>query len=217
MILLYIIKELDMAAKCVPAVKTTYNGQQVIQAFVRAWFKAFSEIPKKESIGVLYSQNCLETGGTVSMWNNNVGNVKFVPSKNQDDDNEKEYMMLTNVWEIIKGEKKYYNPPDPATWFRSFPTLEDGITEHLDFLKNHKYKSAWTAVESGNPAAFAHLLKLGYYYTAPEADYVKGMNYFFNKYMQDQTYERTVKELTKPTIITTGTTGFIEALKGLIK
>lgn len=204
-----------MAAKCVPAVKTTYNQQQVIKAFVTAWFKQFNEIPKKESIGVLYAQNALETGGTVSMWNNNVGNVKFVPSKNQDDDNEKEYMMLTNVWEIIKGVKKYYQPPDTATWFRSFPTLEDGIAEHLDFLKNHKYKSAWTAVESGNPAAFAHLLKLGYYYTAPEADYVKNMNYFFNKYMQTQTYEETVKELTKPS--TVGTTGFIDFLKGFVK
>lgn len=206
-----------MAAKCVPAVKTTYNQQQVIKAFITAWFKQFNEIPKKESIGVLYAQNALETGGTVSMWNNNVGNVKFVPSKNQDDDNEKEYMMLTNVWEIIKGVKKYYQPPDTATWFRSFPTLEDGIAEHLDFLKNHKYKSAWTAVESGNPAAFAHLLKLGYYYTAPEADYVKNMNYFFNKYMQTQTYEETVKELTKPTAGTTGTVGFIDTLKNMFK
>lgn len=201
-----------MAAKCIPAVKTTYNSQQVIQAFVRAWFKAFGEIPKKESIGVLYSQNCIETGGTVSMWNNNVGNVKFVPSQNQDDDNGKEYMMLTNVWEIINGEKKYYNPPDPATWFCAFPTLEDGIAEHLDFLKNHKYKSAWSAVESGNPGAFAHLLKLGYYYTAPEADYVKGMMYFFNKYMQDQTYELTVKQLSG---IAAGTAGFFDTLKNV--
>lgn len=206
-----------MTAKCVPAVKTTYNQQQVIQAFVTAWFKQFNEIPKKESIGVLFSQNAIETGGTVSMWNNNVGNVKFVPNQNQDADNGKEYMMLTNVWEMIGGVKKYYQPPDPATWFRSFPSLADGIAEHLDFLKNHRYKSSWSAVESGNPGAFAHLLKINKYYTADEADYVKGMNYFFKKYMADQTYELTVKELTKPPVSTTGTVGFIDALKNFIK
>jgi hypothetical protein len=191
-----------MTATNVPAVRTTYNQQQMIKGFVEGWFHQFGTLPKKESIGVLYAQNALETGGTVAMWNNNVGNVKFVANKDPNLDNGKQYMMLSNVWEIIGGVKKIYNPPDPATWFRSFPTLAEVISFHLDTLKNKNFKSAWTAVESGNPQAFAHLLKLVYYYTAPEADYVKLITFYFNKYMLDTTFESTIKSLgVTPTVV----------------
>lgn len=184
-----------MSATLVPAVKTSYNGQQMIEGFVKAWFKQFGELPKKEAIGVIWSQNAIETGSTTSMWNNNIGNIKYQPSKNSDDDNEIQYMMLSNVWEILEGKKVIFQPPDPATWFRSFATLEDGIAFHLDFLKNHRYKASWTAVESGNPAEFAHLLKINKYYTAPEADYVKAMNSYFKKFMADSTFDNVIKSL----------------------
>jgi len=190
-----------MPAQLVPAKRTPHTAPEMIKGFVEGWFKQFGTMPKKESIGVLYAQNALETGGTASMWNENIGNVKFVPSKDPNLDTGKEYMMLSNVWEIIGGKKVIFNPPDPATWFRSFPTLSEGIADHLNFLKNKRYKTAWTAVEAGNPAAFAHLLKVGMYYTAPEADYIKLMNYYFNKYMADTTFEKTVKSLNSPVII----------------
>lgn len=181
-----------MAATVVPAVRTKYSQQQMITAFVEAWIELFNEIPKKESVGVVWSQNSLETGGTASMWNNNVGNVKFSPSKNADDDNGKTYMMLSNVWEIIGGKKVFFQPPHPATWFKAFPTLKEGVKFHLDFLKNHRYKNSWTAVVGGDPAQFAHLLKTQRYYTAPEADYVRAMNIYFKKYMADSTFENVV-------------------------
>jgi flagellar protein FlgJ len=91
--------------------------------------------------------------------------------------------MLKNVWEIIGGKKVIFQPPHQATWFRAFPTLADGVAHHLDFLRNHRYKASWSAVDAGNPAAFAHLLKVAGYYTAPEADYIKLMNVYFNKFM----------------------------------
>lgn len=189
-----------MAAKLVTAVRTTYNQQDMIKGFTEGWYKQFGIIPKKESIGVLFSQNALETGGTKSMWNNNIGNVKFAPNKNPDLDNGKEYMMLSNVWEIIGGKKVIFNPPDPATWFRSYATLGDGIGEHLDYLKNKRYKAAWAAVEAGDPAQFAHILKVNFYYTAPEADYVKGMQGWFKKFMADPTFESVIDNLDHPTI-----------------
>lgn len=174
-----------MAATLVPTVRTTYSKSQVVAGFVNGWTKQFGQIPSKESIGVLYAQNALETGGTVSMWNNNIGNVKYVPSPNDGGN----YMMLANVWEIVNGQKIIYQPPSPATWFRAYPTLADGVAQHFDFLKNHRYRTAWTAVEAGNPAAFAHLLKVAGYYTAPEADYIRLMNVYFNQYMKSTDYE----------------------------
>jgi hypothetical protein len=132
------------------------------------------------------------------MWNNNIGNVKFVPKANPDLDNGVTYMMLANVWEVVNGKKVIFQPPSPVTWFRAFETLADGIAFQLGFLRNYRYKKAWTAVESGDPAEFAHLLRLAGYYTAPEADYVKLMNYHFNNYMKTNFYEKAVAKLVTP-------------------
>lgn len=185
-----------MAAKLVPAVKTNYTLNQLVRGLVEGWYKKFGALPKKESIAVLYAQNAIETGSTVAMWNNNVGNVKFSPSKNPDNDTGKDYMMLNNVWEIINGQKVIFQPPNKQTWFRSFPTLGDGIADHYEFLMNHRYKTAWASVENGNPAEFAHQLKKAGYYTAPEADYIKLMNLYFNKFMKATTFETVAVELT---------------------
>jgi hypothetical protein len=111
--------------------------------------------------------------------------------------------MLSNVWEIINGKRITFQPPSPVTWFRSFGSLEKGVLYHFNFLKNNRYKDAWTAVESGDPALFAHLIKLKGYYTAPESDYVKAMKYYYNQYMATKDYENAVKGLsiTDPVVV----------------
>lgn len=194
-----------MPATLVPTTKTSYTVPQMIEGFIRGWFNQFKQIPKKESIGVIWAQNAIETGSTTAMWNNNIGNVKYAPSKNPDDDSNIKYMMLNNVWEILGGKKVIFQPPDPATWFRAFDTLEEGVGFHLDFLKNKRYKSSWAAVEAGNPEQFAHLLKVAKYYTASEADYANGMKFHFNKFMKDNTFELVAEqlnqELSKPSAI----------------
>lgn len=188
----------SMSAILVPAVKTTYNQSDLIKGLIEGWTKEFNSIPQKKSIGVIYAQNALETGGTVSMWNNNIGNVKYVPSANTANDDGIKYMMLTNVWEMIKGQKVIFQPPNPSTWFRSFDTITDGAAFHLDFLKNHHYKSAWSAIEMGDPAQFAHLLKVGGYYTAAEADYIKAINRYFDQYMKSNTFENVLAAINTP-------------------
>jgi len=184
-----------MAATLVPTQKTSYTVPQMIEGFIKGWFKQFNEIPKKESVGVIWSQNAIETGSTTAMWNNNIGNVKYAPSKDPNQDNDIKYMMLNNVWEIINGKKIIFQPPDPATWFRSFDSLEEGVAFHLNFLKNKRYKNSWIAVEAGDPEQFAHLLKLAKYYTAAEEDYAKGMRFHFNKFIKDNTFDLVVEKI----------------------
>jgi flagellar protein FlgJ len=184
-----------MAANLVPTVKTSYNSTEMIRGFIEGWKKAFNEIPKKECIAVLWAQNQLETGGTVSMWNNNIGNVKFVASANPNDDSGKDYMMLANVWEIVNGKRLVFQPPHPATWFRSFATLGDGISWHMSFLMNKRYKIAWQAVVEGDPVKFCKLLRQQGYYTAPEADYTKAVMGYFNIFMRGKTFDSVVAEI----------------------
>lgn len=185
-----------MAAKLVPVVRTTYTKVQLIQGFIEGWVQLYGQLPRKESIAVIYAQNCIETGGTAAMWNNNIGNIKFVPSSDPDQDLGKEYMMLKNVWEIVNGKRVTFQPPHPATWFRSFPTLAEGIAFHYDFLRNRpRYKAAWGAVEKGDPALFSHLLRVGGYYTAPEEDYTKAVVAYFNRFMKDNIFETVIQVL----------------------
>lgn len=145
-----------MTLKLVPTVQTKVTTPELIKGFVDGWIKAFNTVPSKESIGVLYAQNALESGETKFMWNYNIGNVKVKdePGKIV------EYMMLKGTWEIINGKKIIFEPPHPATWFMAFPTLVDGIAHHFSFLKNGRYKTAWAAIEAGQPAKFAHELKI---------------------------------------------------------
>jgi hypothetical protein len=182
-----------MPATLVPATRTTYTPSQLVNGLVEGWFKLFKTIPKKESIGVLFAQNAIETGLSKSMWNNNIGNIKYI--SNPTDPPTVKYCMLSNVWEIVNGKRVVFQPPHPATWFRAFDTLADGVEHHLNFLKSKRYKVAWSAVESGSVKDFAHLLKVQGYYTAPEADYVKGMNYYFNSYIKSKDYESAIKSL----------------------
>jgi hypothetical protein len=186
-----------MPAKLVPTVRTTYTQTQLIQGFIEGWKQLYGEFPKKESIAVIYAQNAIETGSTSSMWNNNIGNVKFVANGGTIDDG-KEYMMLANVWEMVNGKKVIFQPPHPATWFRSFPTLAEGIAFHFGFLRNKRYKLAWTAVESGKPAEFSHLLKVAGYYTASEVEYTKAVNAYFLKFMKMTTFETVIESLKEP-------------------
>ena len=182
-----------MPGKLVPTVRTTYTEYEFVKALIQGWIANEKAAPTKEQIGVLWAQNALETGQSYSMWNNNIANVKYTASAGDVD-----YCMLNNVWEMVNGKKVMFQPPDPTTWFRSFPTLADGITFQINFLQNHRYRTAWTAVQAGNPAAFAHLLRLAGYYTAPESQYVAAINAFFNRFMKDSTFNKALADVQAP-------------------
>lgn len=185
-----------MSAKLVPTIKTTFTQKEFVKALIGSWKNIYNVLPTKQQIGVIFAQWSIETGQGKFCWNNNIGNVKYIPSKNPENDNV-EYMMLKNTWEIIKGEKIIFQPPSPQTWFRSFITLQDGVTFHLNFLRSNKYAKVWTAVEAGDPDGFAKLLKEVKYYTAPEALYIRNMHIHFDKFIKDNLFDEVLEEFKK--------------------
>jgi flagellum-specific peptidoglycan hydrolase FlgJ len=177
--------------KKVPTVKTFVSTKDFIHALISTWIELFQETPKKESVGVILSQWSVETGQGKYCWNYNIGNVKAkdIPGTTV------EYVALNGVWEITKAGKKIILPPtDPGAWFLAFPSLHEGMKHHLKFLKNKRYKIAWSAVELGDVKEFARLLKVQKYYTAPESDYARIMSFYFNKYMSSNEYEECVAD-----------------------
>lgn len=184
-----------MAATLVPTVRTQYSQVELTKALIEGWIDAFGTKPTKNAIAVLWAQNAIETGLTVSMWNNNIGNVKYVANRN--DPPTVEYCMLKNTWEIVNGKRVTFQPPHPATWFRSFKTLKDGVRHHLAFLRNNRYRNAWPSVVAGDPAEFSRQLRKSGYYTAPEAAYIKAMNGYYNKFLRDKFYENALDLISK--------------------
>lgn len=185
-----------MAAKLVTTVQTKYSQVDLIKGFIKGWVKLFGVVPTKRQIGVLWSQNALETGLMAAMWCNNIGNVKYVAQAG--DTEAIKYCMLRNVWEIVNDKRITFQPPHPATWFRAFDTLEEGVAFFFDLLRNKRYKIAWGAVEAGDPALFAKLLRQQGYYTASEADYRTAMLRYFNSFMNGTDYEKALAQVSAP-------------------
>lgn len=152
----------------VAAVKTPVTLQDFYAAILRAWPAVIGGSPSHASILVLLAQSAFETGYWKSLFAFNFGNAKHVPGDGYD------YYVIP-CGEIIDGQ----NVNLPACEFRAFDSLDAGVTDYLKMLRN-RFSSAWPAVEAGDPAQFAHLLKLKGYYTDTEAHYTSSLVSIFN-------------------------------------
>lgn len=123
---------------------------------------------------VLLAQWGVETGGGVWCHSWNIGNVKHVRGDGHD------YAMF-RCWEVEGGKKVWYEPPHPATWFRAYASLAEGVVDYLGQLQG-RFRTAWPAVLDGDPVGFARALKAARYYTATEADYVRAIVAWFERF-----------------------------------
>ena len=176
----------------VPVVRTTYSMKDFAKACILAWKRLTGTFPRKEAAGIIWAQHALETGAGGFCWNNNIGNLKCTQAQANAG---VPYMMLAGTWEIIDGRKIVFQPPHPATWFRAFGSLDEGMAAHLDLLKNRRYATCWPAVESGEPRAFAVALKQRGYYTASVDDYAKLMQSGWHRWMQHPAFENAQAEV----------------------
>lgn len=171
----------------VPTIRTVCTPEELCRSIITAWKKLFNNsIPSKKSVCIIMAQHQIETGGN-QCWNWNIANCKYVAANGNVD-----YCALNGVWEMVNGKRVELQPTDPGSWFRSFPTLDDGAVFYLEFISGSRYESAWKAVQAGDPAQFSHLLKVHGYYTADETQYTAGLVAHFNVFMKMTTYEQVV-------------------------
>jgi len=154
-------------------VHTTVTKDQLINAFMSAWPRVIGGTPTKEHVLMLMAQNALETGWGKSMYNYNIGNIKRLQSEHHD------YFMMPHTGEVLNGKQVFFEPPHPATWFKSYDTLEEGVADYLSLLKR-RYGSAFEAAKTGDAKQFAAALKRNKYYTAPEEGYAKGLDSIYH-------------------------------------
>ena len=157
-----------MTDKLVPRVRTTCTPEALFEALWADWSSVVTDAPPtRAALVVLVGHWAFETGWGQSCWNWNLGNKKHVAG-----DGHEFYQVRCN--EVVGGVLKWYDPPDPATSFLAYDSIEAGVRDYLVGLRG-RFGSAWPAVEAGDPAAFCHLLKLAHYYTDDETHYTNNV------------------------------------------
>ena len=70
----------------------------------------------------------------------------------------------------------YLIPRHPWCCFRAFASLDLAMADHLATMQR-KFPAGWAGLLTGDPAAFAHGLRQGGYYTATETSYAGGLQW----------------------------------------
>jgi hypothetical protein len=179
-----------MTEQNVPLQRTTFGVSAFAKAVIAAWKRARGSFPSRATVGVLWAQYALETGRGAACWNFNLGNVKHTLGDGYD------YVMLAGTWEVLDGKRVVFQPPHPQTWFRAYASLDAAMRDHLELLVR-RFAPAWPAVEAGDPVAFAHELKRRGYYTAPEADYARGLASLHREFMSSFAYDEAMGEIAR--------------------
>ena len=153
----------------VSAARTPVTIADMVGAMAAAWRDVLGNDPAPSSLGVLLAQWALETAQGASMVCYNVGNFK-APNPKPDD-----LFCYFATWEVVNGQRIELRPPDPGCRFAAFATLTDGCHAYLTAMIS-RWRSAWPFVILGDVDGFAAELHAHGYYTAPEAEYAKGMH-----------------------------------------
>jgi len=176
----------------VPAVRTKLSRKELTIGFIKGWKKFLNVYPQRNQIAVIFAQMAGETGLAQNLWNYNVGNYKAVdpgPGKTR------KYVSLPGVWEIINGKKVILPKEHPGSRFIAYSSLEEGVVDYLDHIKNKRFKPAWQFIENGDPEGFAKKLKELNYYTAPVETYIKSMKFFFNDFIKRTDFDECLREV----------------------
>lgn len=169
-----------MTDKLIPTKRTEFTEVELVHTIVQAYRNMFGRTPYIQECAILWAHFCLECGKGKACYNWNVGNVKY--SKGHD------YCMY-KCSEIIDGKEQFFSPPHFQTWFRSYNSLLDSVSEHLKFLSKDRYKLSLEAAQNWNVDQYVEELKKGGYFTAGLERYKKGVNSLYQEFMNKYTNE----------------------------
>ena len=135
------------------------------------------------------------------MWDFNLGNVKSVEGDGHDycffgcgeelplsvaqhavHDSPLVKVVRTYMQGTTQMASVWIDPEHPWCRFRAFNSLLEGAVDYVKLL-NKRFQKSWPAVIAGDPAQFAHFLKLQHYYTADETQYTNSIKSTFHTMM----------------------------------
>jgi flagellum-specific peptidoglycan hydrolase FlgJ len=124
--------------------------------------------PSRACLLVLLAQWALETADGGAWMNWNVGGVKHRPGDGRDWTSYATKELEHGRFVVHSGKE------DPATWFRAFSTMEEGIADYLVTLE-HDFPKALERAHGGDAPGFVRELAAAHYFTAPQAQYLAGI------------------------------------------
>lgn len=141
---------------------THVNAVQMLAAMYAAWTNLFGSPPSGDSVRVLCAQWALETGWGKYMHCYNIGNAKKMDGDGRD-------YVYYRCNELLAEKWVWFDPKEPASCFRAFATLEQGVTDYLEMVHGN-FARAWPAVIAGDPDQYVRQAKAAGYFTAPLGD-----------------------------------------------
>jgi hypothetical protein len=66
-------------------------------------------------------------------------------------------------------------PGHPQTRMRAYGSAIEGTRAYVDFVASGRYAAAWQRLLAGDAAGYVHALKVAGYFTADEAQYLRGV------------------------------------------
>ncbi len=144
--------------------------------------------PRREVLALALGKCALETGRWQSTHHWNLGNVKagehYIGSYCAFELNE--VLNGKVVWFSPRGRldrkggkvvsEPFDDPPaHPQTRMRAYRNLREGTAAYLDFVASGRYSSAWQKLLAGDAVAYVTELRYRGYFSAPLADYLKGV------------------------------------------
>jgi len=180
----------------VEAVRTPCEPAALGRALFLASVRLLNKPLARPAINVTLAQWGLETGRGKACFNFGLGNVKATDKWQGDYCERYCNELLTEaqansaffragkredgtpdvVFGATVGNLRIVNfyPPNPASRFRAFDSLEDGALDYLAILAD-RFASAWSYLEAGDADGFAHALHRARYFTADPKTYAAGL------------------------------------------
>lgn len=164
---------------------TSVSPVEVATALTRAWRTLWGNTPTVRQLFVLLAQWALETwwGKSCHWWN--LGNAKWASGFDwccfacgeelalgaavhyAEEDPDHVHIVQRYTKNGVAMASCKFLPPHPMTRFKAFHSLDEAAIYYIGDLRR-RFNLAWPAVLNGDPAGFAHQLKVQHYYTAPE-------------------------------------------------
>lgn len=180
----------------VEAIRTPCDPAELGRALYLASLSLLNAPLTRPAVDLLLAQWGLETGRGRSCYSWGLGNVKATPAWQGDhcerycnellteqqarDALTRATLLPDGTLDVILGGvvggKRIVNfyPPNPATWFRAFDSIEAGALDYLSILAD-RFASAWRYLELGDAPGFALALSKARYYTADPKSYAAGL------------------------------------------
>jgi len=152
---------------------TPLTPEQATHALATAYRRVTGKAPTSKILGLLVAQTAQETAEWQSLHNFGFGNLKASASD--------PYYQGFRCWEIVNGQKTWYESDNPMCRFAAYLTAADGAERYIRLLMSRPHW--WNGLHTETVDGFvAGLTTAPVFFTGDPAAYARRMTGFVSEY-----------------------------------